>query len=258
MNLIFCKKKVFISASSNGIGYATARVLAREGATVIINGRDKHKLFRKREMLIEETGNNKIFVFEGDMSSQEDIERLRQYVSKEHGTLDSLILCVGSGKPIKVSRLDIEEWKQSFDTNLFSAVRMISTFDRMWTVTGGSIVMVSSLAGISRIGAPYAYAAAKDAIISFTKYLSDDYAKRNIRVNCVIPGNIYFHGGRWEELRNADPDSVDCYINENVPLKRFGTPEDVANAIAFLASDAASFITGSSLVVDGGQNRGLR
>lgn len=257
MNLGLYGKKMFISASSNGIGYATARVLACEGATVIINGRNEHKLIQKRDMLIDETGNNNIFVFEGDMSLQQDIKRLRQYVSKEHGSLDSLILCVGSGKPIKESRLDIEEWQQSFEINLFSAVRMISAFDRIWTASGGSIIMLSSLAGISRIGAPYAYASAKDAIISFTKYLSDDYAKRNIRVNCVIPGNIYFAGGRWEELRNVDSDSVDRYIDEQVPLKKFGTPEDVANAIVFLASDAASFITGASLVVDGGQNRGI-
>ena len=90
-----------------------------------------------------------------------------------------------------------------------------------------------------------------------TKYLSDDYASKNIRVNCVIPGNIMFAGGRWEELMMLDKGGTEEYIQKNVPMKRFGQPREIASVIVFLASVSASFITGTSLVVDGGQKRGI-
>lgn len=115
--------------------------------------------------------------------------------------------------------------------------------------------MLSSLAAYNRISAPYAYAAAKQAISVFSKYLSDDYAKKNIRVNSVVPGNVYYKGGRWEELVKQDEIGVKEYIENSVPLKRFATPDEIADAILFLASECASFITGTSLIVDGGQNR---
>ena len=160
--------------------------------------------------------------------------------------------------PIGSHRMEIIEWEKGFDINLFSAVKLIQEFDDMWVQQeGGSIVMISSLAACERIGAPYAYAAAKEGIRVLTKYLSDDYAVRNIRVNCVIPGNVFYHGGRWEELLNQDREGIEKYIQENVPLKRFAKPEEVADAIVFLASERAAFITGTSLLVDGGQKRGI-
>ena len=149
-----------------------------------------------------------------------------------------------------------EEWEKSFDINLFSTVKLVQAFDGLWNEErGGSIVMLSSLAAYNRISAPYAYAAAKQGISVFSKYLSDDYAKRNIRVNSVVPGNVFYKGGRWEELVKRDETGVKEYIENSVPLKRFASPDEIANAIVFLASDCASFITGTSLVVDGGQNR---
>ena len=117
--------------------------------------------------------------------------------------------------------------------------------------------MISSLAACDRIEAPYAYAAAKEGVKVLTKYLADDYAERNVRVNCVIPGNVLFPGGRWEELMERDRSGTEKYIRENVPLRRFAKPEEVAAAVVFLASDRASFITGTSIIVDGGQKRGI-
>ena len=189
------------------------------------------------------------------VTKESDIVALKKYVKERFGKIDCLVANAGSGRPIAESRLDIKEWKIGFDINLFSAVRLINEFEDMWDGEG-NIVLLSSLAASDRIRAPYAYAAAKEGIRVLTKYLSDDYALRNIRVNCVIPGNVFFSGGRWEELLESNKEEIERYIQENVPLKRFAEPKEIAVAIIFLASDLASFITGTSLVVDGGQKRG--
>jgi 3-oxoacyl-[acyl-carrier protein] reductase len=114
------------------------------------------------------------------------------------------------------------------------------------------LLFVSSIAGLQVTGAPTDYSVAKAALVMLSKQLSHKFAP-NIRVNCIAPGNIYFPGGRWEELLKSDPVTTETMLKTKVPLNRFGTPEEVANAVVFLSSDSASFITGSCLTVDGGQ-----
>lgn len=258
MNLYLEEKKVVITASTDGIGYATAYQFLNEGACVLINGRDEVKATEKAGLLKKEFGERKVFLYIGDMALEGNIREMRRYAGNVWGYVDCIVPNVGSGKPISKNRLDDLEWERGFDINLFSAVRLIKEFDDMWRPQeGGSIVMISSLAACERIGTPYAYAAAKEGIRVLTKYLSDDYAVRNIRVNCVIPGNVFYPGGRWEELLKQDREGIEKYIEESVPLKRFAKPEDVADAIVFLASVRSSFITGTSLMVDGGQKRGI-
>lgn len=251
-------KKIAITASTNGIGYAAARMFLEEGASVIINGRNADVLRERCNFLEKEFGVDCVFGFCGDVTKEKDIGALKKYAQQVFGTIDCLVANAGSGRPIAESRLEDMEWEKGFDTNLFSAVRLIYEFEDMWNrQEGGNIVMLSSLAACERIGAPYAYAAAKEGIRVFTKYLSDDYAVRNIRVNCVIPGNVLFPGGRWAELMENDKEGIEKYIRESVPLKRFAQPKEIAAAIVFLASDLSSFITGTSLIVDGGQKRGI-
>lgn len=251
-------KYVAITASANGIGYAAAKMFLEEGAYVVINGRNEMRLKDCCRHLEKEYGNRHVYAFCGDITKTESIIALKKYVLEIFGGIDCLVANVGSGQPIAENRLDAIEWKAGFDTNLFSAVQLVHEFEDMWDVSkGGNIVFLSSLAACDRIQAPYAYAAAKEGIRVLTKYLSDDYAAKKIRVNCVIPGNVLFPGGRWEELLNNDSEETEEYIRENVPLKRFAKPKEIAAAILFLASDLASFITGTSLVVDGGQKRGI-
>ena len=119
----------------------------------------------------------------------------------------------------------------------------------------GSIILISSIAGLERIGAPYGYAAAKSALLSLTGNLSAELASYGIRVNCVVPGNVYFKDGRWDEVLNDQPEIKREYIDKEVPLKRFATPFEIAKSIVFLSSDCSSFTTGTVLVIDGGQTR---
>lgn len=256
MDLQLEGKKVIVTASTGGIGLATARKFLEEGTCVLINGKNEIKARAKKELLEAEFGYGRVFLYTGDVTLEENIRKLRQYAEEIWNRVDCIVANVGSGRPIAENRLESTEWEKGFDINLFSAVTLVREFDNMWR-EGGSIVMLSSLAACDCIKAPYAYAAAKEGIRVFAKYLSDDYASRGIRVNCVLPGNVLFPGGRWEELLQQDKKEVEHYIQEKVPMKRFAIPEEIANAIVFLASGAASFITGTSILIDGGQKRGI-
>ena len=117
-------------------------------------------------------------------------------------------------------------------------------------------MFVSSIAGLEYIGAPVSYSVSKSALISFSKNLSKKLAPE-IRVNVVVPGNIFFKNGTWDKKIKANPDFVENLLKNNVPLKRFGTPEEVAELVYFINSEKASFITGSCIVIDGGQTNML-
>lgn len=256
MDLGLKNKNVVITASTDGIGYATVHRFLKEGANVLMNGRNPAKAKKKKETLEKEFGANRVFLFVGDTTYEDNIVGLRQYTKDVFRNVDCIVANVGSGRPVTQNRLDMREWEKSFEINLFSTVRLVQAFDGLWKEgTGGSIVTLSSLAAYNKISAPYAYAAAKQGVSVLSKYLSDDYAVRNIRVNSVIPGNVYYKGGRWEELLTEDRKGVEAYIESSVPLKRFAEPEEIANGVVFLASDCASFITGATLLIDGGQSR---
>lgn len=258
MELGLFGKKAVITASTDGIGYAVARGFLEEGARVLINGRNPEKARSKQELLEKEFGEDRVYLYVGDTASKEGATGLARMAEQIFGSVDCITACVGSGKPVADSRLDMAEWETAFDINLFSAVRLLRTFENLWDKeTGGSIVLISSLAACSRISAPYAYAAAKQGVRLLSKYLADDYAERKIRVNSVIPGNVLYKGGRWEELLERDSQGVKGYIEQSVPMRRFGAPQEVADAVLFLSSARASFITGASLLIDGGQSRAV-
>lgn len=256
MDLGLTDKKVFVTASSQGIGYSIAESFLKEGACVLLNGRNEKKLQQCYEVLQEKYGTAKIYSFVGDITKEDVILQCKKYIKSLWGKLDILIPNLGSGKPVGESRMDIKEWEFLMNTNLLSAVNVVTAFmDMLSPNDNSSIIFISSIAACERISAPYAYAASKNAVRTLSNYLSGDLAEKLIRVNCVIPGNILFTGGRWEELYNNDKDGVETYINTNVPLKRFGRPEEIADAVVFLASERAKFITGAELVIDGGQKR---
>lgn len=250
-------KTALITASANGIGRETAKAFLQEGAIVFINGRDEKRLLEAQEELSREYGEDRVYSVCGDAASEKVICDMHDLIEAKYGKLDILVPNLGRGKPISDNRLEMEEWQYMMEVNLFSAVKLIDKFqDLLRMGTNPCITMLSSIAALEKLSAPYAYAASKSSILALIKYLSDDYAKDNIRVNGVIPGNIYFEGGRWEELLAADRTGTEAYIRSNVPLKRFGRPEEIASAIVFLASECSLFTTGSTLVVDGGQRRG--
>ncbi len=256
MNLGLKNKNILITASSQGIGFATAESFLKEGANVLLNGRNEKKLKKSCDILKNKYGNERVYYFLGDISKENSISQCLSYIEGIWGSLDVLVSNLGSGKPVSSDKLDIKEWETLIEVNLLSAVRIIREFSEILSRSNnGSIILISSIVAYERMHAPYAYAASKNAIRTLSHYLAGDLAEKSIRVNCVVPGNVMFPGGRWEELYNGNKKEIEEYINADVPLKRFGRPEEIADAIVFLASERARFITGAELVIDGGQKR---
>lgn len=256
MDLNLRNKYAFITASTSGIGKTTADAFLREGAIVIINGRNQDKLEDTLNGFRVKYGEEKVYAVCGDMSDESFIKRaavkIRQYVSH----IDIVVGNLGTGKPISEDKFDLKEWKYMLNVNLLSAVGLIRHMRELFSEDGGSIALVASLAAHDRIGAPPAYAASKAGIISLVKYAAPILAEYHIRINAVSPGNVYFRHGRWEELLELDPEGVKTYIESEVPMKRFGKTEEVAETILFLCSAKSNFTTGSVVQIDGGQGKG--
>jgi len=150
--------------------------------------------------------------------------------------------------------MDDDDFAKSLDTNLWTAARIAQRAAPHLRARGGSITMISSVWGKEAGGAP-GYNVAKAGVIALAKALARDYAKHGIRVNSVAPGSILFPGGGWDRRQKADPAGIADMVKRELPFGRFGTPEEVADAVVFVASPRASWIAGTTIVVDGAQSR---
>lgn len=250
-------KRVFISGSVQGIGLAVANAFLAEGSVVLLNGRNREHL-REAVGSLRTLHGERVRDYCGDMCSDSDIAGLTSYIEREMGGLDIFIANLGNGKPESKNPLSPCEWQRFYEINVMSAVKLLDKL-HCFLREGNSpaTVLISSVVSREASQAPAGYAAAKASVRTLSKYLSRMWAPDGIRVNCVLPGNVYFEGGRWEELLNQNRENVEGYIETAVPMKRFGKPEEIADAVLFLSSDRASFMTGTEIVVDGGQSNAI-
>ncbi len=247
-------KKVFITGATQGIGLATVKAFLQEGGTVYLNGHNAPKLQAVCKALKKADG--EVLPCFGDMTSAEDVGKLCDTLKAD--SLDVAIMNLGSGKAEDKNGLSPKEWRRFFEINTISAVNVLNQlFPLLKRGKNANVVLVSSVVARERSAAPVGYAAAKGAILTLCRYLSSLWADDGIRVNAVLPGNVYFSGGRWEEIMETDEEGTLEYIRCAVPMNRFGTPEEIADAILFLASERAAFITGAMLNVDGGQQSAI-
>jgi len=159
---------------------------------------------------------------------------------------------VGSGSGEAEAITGEEEWQRLWQLNFTGTLSCLRIFENALKKAGGNAILVSSIAGLESIGAPTAYSVAKSALIALGRELSRKWAP-DIRINVVAPGNIMAEGGTWDAKMKENSDAVQQMVQQKVPLQRFGTPREVADLILFLSSEKAAFITGSCLVIDGGQ-----
>ena len=250
-------KSVLVTGATQGIGLATAKAFLEEGSIVFLNGHDKIRL----EERCRELGDGfprQVIPCLGDLTLDAGVSRVMETLRANTNALDIAVMNLGNGKPGGPDPMEPDEWRRFYEVNTVSAVAMLARLHPLLKKgMGSSVVLISSVIARERASAPVGYAAAKSAVLVLNRYLSGMWAEDGIRVNCVLPGNVYFSGGRWEELLAEDEAGVQSYIASNVPLRRFGRPEEIADAILFLASERARFITGTALNVDGGQQRSV-
>jgi 3-oxoacyl-[acyl-carrier protein] reductase len=230
-------KNALVTGASRGIGRAIAAELAAAGASVVVGYRSGQE---EAEALAAEIGGRAI---QADVSSADDARRLVE----EAGDLDILVNNAGLTRDGLLARMSDDDWRTVLDTNLSSVFYTCRAVTRpMMKKRGGSIVNISSIVGVHGNWGQTNYAASKAGIIGFTKSLARELGSRNVRANVVAPGYVK------TQLTDVLPEGATEAMLTNTPLGRLGEPEDVAGAVRFLCSDAASFITGEVLLVDGG------
>jgi len=248
MNFSLSGKNVLITGSSRGIGLEIAKKFNSEGSNVILNGRDKKELNKAKNTI------KGSYSFLSDFSNFEETKRKIPNLLKEIKYLDILVCNIGNGRSVKPGKEHYKEWQKVFASNLWATTNSVELLSDYLIPHESSIICISSICGLQTIeGAPVTYSAAKAALNSYVCGISRPFAERGIRINAVAPGNIYFKDSTWEKKLNDDPEKVNQMIRKNVPLKMFGSPEDVANFVLYLASPLSKFITGSIFTVDGGQ-----
>ena len=256
MNLEIENKYFLVTGSSKGIGLSIAKKLLEEGAIVGLVARNEASISKAANELIKRFGNQKVQSWIADLEDVVNVERLLQTIDKEWGKLDGLIANIGNGKSSLDAITSKDQWEKVWSRNFNSALYPCRAFLPMLKRKGGVIILISSICGIESLDAPVDYSVAKSALISFAKNLSRKIAPA-VRVNVVAPGNVYFKGGTWDKKLRSDKIEVENMIENQVPMKRFGKPEEIADAVVFLCSERASFITGSVVRVDGGQTKSL-
>jgi 3-oxoacyl-[acyl-carrier protein] reductase len=255
MDLGLKDKVVFVAGASRGIGKGIAAVFLEEGARVTITGRDAGALSAAAAELGAGRA-DRVLTFAGDLTQALVIAEAHRQVTARWGTVDALVCNIGSGTAKNGWQITAADWEPVFQINLWATVRLVEIFlPAMVEAQRGCITLISSIAGLESLGAPIPYGAAKAALQRYSKDLARRVGRHGVRVNTVAPGNILFPGGTWQRKLDVNRAGVTAMISAEVPLARFGTPEEIGAAVAFLASDRAAFITGACVVADGGQTR---
>ncbi len=248
MNLELKGKCAIITGASKGIGRSIALLLAEEGVHVAICARGEQALRATEKELLKKGVN--VYAQSCDIGDAEQLEAFLEAAKGNFGTIDILVNNV-SALSLGDSYTD---WEASVKIDIMGSVRATRKVIPWMIESGsGSILFIASVSGLES-GSPAAYAAAKAALISYSKTLSVQLAPKNIRVNTIAPGSIEFSGGLWEMAKKHDRPFYDMVLG-SIPSGRMGTPDEIGKVAAFLVSPCASWVTGTCLSVDGGQHK---
>ena len=256
MDLNLSNKRVLVSGSSRGIGLAIVDGFLREGARVAITSRKMVELERIESGFASRYSSGRIYARDCDFTDLVQVEGLREDLIATWDGIDIVVANVGSGRSVSDPVPTQTNFNEVMNLNFEAAVNTARVFLSDLEVTQGNLLFIASIAGLEALGAPTDYSVAKAAVVALSKNVSRKTAGKGVRVNCIAPGNIMFEGGTWASKMRDTPETTSEYISSSVPMKRFGRPEEIADAALFLCSDRASFATGALLCIDGGQTTG--
>lgn len=244
--------KALVTGGTKGIGQAIAKTLAAEGAQVAVCARNAQEVAASVEEL--RAFGIKAFGLPVDVS---DAAALTDWVNAAAAEFGGLDIVVANVSALAIAA-DEAAWQRGFEVDMMGTVRLVNAaMPYLEKSTKPSIITIASVSGREIDFASGPYGAFKAAIIHYTQGLAYHMAGKGIRANSVSPGNTYFPGGVWNQIEEGNPEFFKVALGMN-PTGRMGTPQEMANAVAFLASPAASFITGTNLVVDGALSKGVQ
>ena len=262
MDLGLHNRVALVAGASKGLGRAVAERLAREGANVVINSRSVGPLTATAEEIARETG-RRVVAAPGDVSDPDVCRALTERATNEFGRLDILVANAGGPPPGGVDDFDATAYRQALEVNLLSTVQLtLAALPPMREKRWGRIIAITSVSVKQPVQGLLLSNTARPGVVGFIKTISQDLAAEGILCNVVAPG--FIRTARVEQLlasqaaaRGTTPEAVLDGITADIPAGRIGEPAEFADAVAFLASEAASYITGHTLQVDGGLVRGL-
>ena len=254
MDLSLSGKVALVTGGTRGIGKATAFALVREGAAVAICGRTEADLDEATAEL-RSAGPGSVFSAAADVQDEQQLARFVDDSATALGGINLLVANAGGSVGGRFESSTAKEWAETFALNVgHMAIAVRACLPHMRAAGAGSVVVIASISGWKPAPRPQ-YGAAKAAEIYLASELARELAPDKIRVNAISPGSILFSGGGWDGMRRDNPERLQGFLDRDLPLGRLGSPEEVADAVLFLLSDRASWITGAHLTVDGGQGR---
>ncbi|KAB2334481.1 SDR family oxidoreductase [Cytobacillus depressus] len=261
MELNLHNKVALVIASSQGLGKAIATQLVKEGASVMLTSRDGEKLASVQKEL-EALNKGRVSYCPADITKVEDIQTLVRKTNDEFGKIDILINNAG-GPPVgSFESFSDKDWQDAFELNLLSYIRIIREVLPDLKEAGGRIINIASSSIKQPIPGLILSNTFRTGIVGLAKTLAEELAPYNILVNTVAPGRIATERVAHLDQANAErlgvsKEKVKENAQNNIPLKRYGTPEEFANVVTFLVSDASTYVTGSSILVDGGMIKSI-
>ena len=256
MDLGLQGKVAIVTGSSRGLGLASARALVAEGCHVCISARGEEALSQAAlELAAAAMSAADVLAVRADLATDDGMRAVVDATVARFGGVDVLVNNVALARGGDIVTTTDAEWQEAFDQTLFPAIRASRlVVPSMRARGGGAIIIISSIFG-REAGGRMTYNAVKAAEISLGKSLAQQLAKDHIRVNSVSPGSISFPGGSWFKRQQTDPEGIAAFITAELPFGRFGRADEVGDVVAFLASSRATWVSGTSVVVDGCQSR---
>jgi 3-oxoacyl-[acyl-carrier protein] reductase len=256
MDLALTDKVALVTGSSRGLGLASAMALAAEGCRVTLCARTEATLKQAADAVGRAAGApDRVLTVVADVTRQGDLETIVTRTVDTFGGLDILVNNVAAAGGAGLLETSDDDWQDAVNRTLMPTIRASKlAVPHMLRRGGGTIIIIASIFG-REAGGRMTYNAVKAAQISLGKSLAQQLAASNIRVNSVSPGSILFEGGSWWKRQQQNPEGIAQFVSQELPFGRFGRPEEVGDVVAFLASSRASWISGTSVVVDGCQSR---